>query len=52
MRRHPILVERTSEAITSASSSVSEKDIRGWFSEILQYVQDNDLQEVLSDLKV
>lgn len=34
MQRHQIITERVPEAVTSASSNVSEKDIKGWFREI------------------
>lgn len=49
LKRHPSVVQRTSEAVTSASSCVSEKDIRKWFQEIAEYMSDNKLESVIQD---
>lgn len=49
MKRHPNISERASEAVTSASSCVAEKDIRSWFSEIKTYVKERKLEGVLKD---
>lgn len=48
LKRHPKLTIRTSEGVTKASSCVSEKDIRGWFTEIQNYVAEKDLTSILS----
>jgi hypothetical protein len=44
-------VERTSEAVTAASSCVSEENIRKWFDEVQEYVyiRENNLEEVTDD---
>ncbi|KAG5876033.1 hypothetical protein JTB14_002974 [Gonioctena quinquepunctata] len=46
LKRHP---QRTSEGVTSASSCVSEADIRKWFAEIQEYSIEKDLLDVISD---
>ena len=42
-------MERTSEAVTAASSCVSEKNIKKWFDEVKEYIKDNNLEEVMND---
>ena len=42
-------MERTSEAVTAASSCVSEENIRKWFDEVQEYVRENNLEEVMDD---
>jgi hypothetical protein len=42
-------VERTSEAVTAASSVVSEENIRKWFDEVQEYVREKNLEEVMDD---
>lgn len=49
MRRHPDLSLRTPEAVTAASSKVTEKDIRNWFQNVFSYLVDNNLTDVLLD---
>lgn len=49
LRRHPHIVKRTSEAVTTASSCVSEKDIRKWFQEISAYTKEKKLEDVIND---
>lgn len=49
LRRHPELSLRTPESVTLASSRVSEKDIRLWFSRVYSYLLDNNLTEILKD---
>ncbi|CAH1985428.1 unnamed protein product [Acanthoscelides obtectus] len=48
-KRHPQLSERTAEGITSASSVVSENNIRGWFRDIEKYLKEKDLFSILAD---
>lgn len=48
LKRHPKLAIRTSEGVTKASSCVAEKDIRGWFTEIQNYIAEKDLTSILS----
>lgn len=38
LKRHPSLVQRTSEGVTKASTCVSEADIQKWFLEIKNYL--------------
>ncbi|CAB3234153.1 unnamed protein product [Arctia plantaginis] len=47
--RHPSLVFRTPEAVTAASSTVSEADVRGWFQQIKDYFVESNLFDILSD---
>ncbi|XP_021706387.1 uncharacterized protein LOC110678102 [Aedes aegypti] len=49
MRRNPGFSYRTPEAISSAGGRVSEKDIRGWFQMIDDWLTKNGLREVLDD---
>lgn len=49
LRRHPNITLRTSEGITSASAVVSEPDIKKWFREIEQYLQEKKLDHILND---
>jgi hypothetical protein len=39
-------VETTSEAVTAASSCMSEENIRKWFDEVQEYIRENNLEEV------
>lgn len=49
LRRHPTICRRTAEAVTAASSNVSENDIRKWFSEIESYLKEKDTFSILED---
>lgn len=49
LARHPTLAFRTPEAVTAASSTVSENDVRGWFRQIKNYFDENNLFHILSD---
>ena len=49
LRRHPEIVERTSEAVTEASSCVSEENIRKWFDEVQEYIRENNLEKFMND---
>lgn len=51
LKRHPELSARTAEAVTQASSRVSENDIRNWFIQINTYVSNNNLGDILNDPK-
>ncbi|KAI4454310.1 hypothetical protein MML48_9g00011696 [Holotrichia oblita] len=46
-KRHSDLVSRTSEAVTKASSAVSESDIRKWFSQIENYLKEKSYFSIL-----
>ncbi|KAF9416053.1 hypothetical protein HW555_006465, partial [Spodoptera exigua] len=47
--KHPEVALRTSEAVTSASSKISESNIRSWFTQIENYLKENNLFHILSD---
>lgn len=49
LRRHPIIVEKMSRALTKRRSMVTEEDIRQWFSEVHKYLEQHNLLEVLDD---
>lgn len=49
LRRHPSITIRKPEKISSASAKVSEADIRGWFTKISLYFDENNLTHILSD---
>jgi len=49
MRRHPKLSNRTSEHVTAAGAYTSEKDIRKWFNDIHQYLEEENLCDILND---
>lgn len=51
LKRHPDIVLRTSEAITSASANVSEGDIKKWFKSVEQYLDQKRLRHILDDPK-
>jgi hypothetical protein len=49
LRRHSEIVERKSEPVTSATSCVSEADIRKWFDEVKEYIKEKKLEEAVND---
>ncbi|KAJ8970937.1 hypothetical protein NQ317_016746 [Molorchus minor] len=49
LNRHPVLASRTPEAVTSASSNVSESDIQKWFNDIEQYLNEKGYFEIVQD---
>lgn len=49
LNRHPILTSRTPEPVTNASSNVSESNIRSWFNDIEQYLNEKHYFEILQD---
>ena len=42
-------MERRSEAVTAASSCVSEENIRKCFDEVQEYIRENNLEEFVDD---
>jgi hypothetical protein len=46
-RRNPQISFRASEGVTAASACVTEADIRKWFAEVEEYINENNLQEVM-----
>lgn len=49
LRRHPLLVHRTSESVTSASANVAEADIKKWFGQIESYLKEKGYFSILED---
>lgn len=49
LKRHPELVHRTPEAVTSASANVSETDIRKWFRDIEDYLKQKEYFDILEN---
>lgn len=49
LNRHPNLVNRTPEAVTKASSAISENDIRNWFVGIETYLKEKKYFDILED---
>lgn len=48
LSRHPMITVRKSESVTKASSCISEDNIRGWFKDIENYLEEG-LFDVLKD---
>lgn len=49
LKRHPEIVTRSPEPVTSASACVSENDIRKWFADIQKYIEEKSLENVIKD---
>jgi hypothetical protein len=49
LKRHVDITSRTSEGVTSASSKVTEENIRNWFNNIHQYLVEQSLDDILQD---
>lgn len=49
LRRHPEVTLRTSQNLTHSRSSVSEADIRNWFSTVEKYFQEKSLLNIFDD---
>ncbi|XP_030767168.1 uncharacterized protein LOC115890944, partial [Sitophilus oryzae] len=49
LRRNPEITIRTAEAVTAASANVSENDIRRWFTQIEEFLQEKNLMDVFQD---
>ncbi|KAI4460112.1 helix-turn-helix psq domain [Holotrichia oblita] len=49
LRRHPVLTHRTTEAVTAASANIFEDDIKKWFLQIEQYLQEKSYFDILQD---
>lgn len=49
MQRHPEISVRKSEAVTQASSKVSEADIKKWFRDIHTYLENKNFLDVLNN---
>lgn len=47
LKRHPEIATRNSESVTSASSCVSENDIRKWFDKISETLKDEEQYYIL-----
>lgn len=49
LKRHPEITFRTAEGVTSASANVAEKDIKSWFRQIYNYLEEENYSDILSD---
>nr|XP_029732000.1 stress response protein NST1-like [Aedes albopictus] len=49
LRRNPGFSFRTPEAVSLASSRVSEEDIRGWFRMVDKWLSEKQMREILED---
>lgn len=49
LKRNPSLSERFAEGVTSASSCVSESDVRNWFKQIHDYSSKDNYLHILDD---
>lgn len=49
LKRHPNLVEKTAENLTKARDGVKETDVINWFQEIEQYLEQNNLKDIVKD---
>ena len=47
--RSPLVVFRVSEKLSQASSRITENNIRGWFSKIVEYLIKNNNEDILLD---
>ena len=49
LKRHPNIAVRTAESVNKARGSVTEERIRNWFTELREYLQENDHLDILED---
>ncbi|XP_046663119.1 chaetoglobosin A biosynthesis cluster protein C-like [Homalodisca vitripennis] len=49
LRRHPKITQRTAEAVTAASTCVSEMDIKNWFSNIESVLSEENVLDILKN---
>ncbi|XP_055540324.1 uncharacterized protein LOC129727006 [Wyeomyia smithii] len=49
LRRHREITFRTPETVSSANSKVKEADIRGWFTNVASYLEEDNLMSAASD---
>lgn len=49
LRRHPRITERHPEGVTGASSCVSQNDVSKWFSQIFDYLLEENYTHILED---
>lgn len=49
LKRNPEISQRTVEKLSKVRAVVSESTIKEWFLEVITYVNENSLQEVLAD---
>nr|XP_023012937.1 uncharacterized protein LOC111502979 [Leptinotarsa decemlineata] len=49
LKRHPALTHHTLEAVTAASSVISESDIRHWFTLVEEYLKGKGYFDILRD---
>ncbi|XP_057338484.1 uncharacterized protein LOC130676348 [Microplitis mediator] len=46
MKRHPSLTKRISQNLTTTRAAVTETDLRGWFSTVLDYLEKKNLLSI------
>ncbi|XP_063215801.1 uncharacterized protein LOC134527237 [Bacillus rossius redtenbacheri] len=49
LKRNPGLTLRTAQNLTSSRAAVSQEQISAWFREVYKYLEENKLEDVLSD---
>jgi len=49
MNRHPIVAKRTVEKLTKSRSCVTKEHILNWFSNVEEFLSDNNLKDILDD---
>lgn len=47
--RHPEISMRKPERVSKARVGVTEKAIRAWFADLIQFLKDEDQEDVFSD---
>lgn len=47
LKRHPSVTSRTAHNLTTNRDNVPEEDIHGWFKEVDQYIENNNLSSVI-----
>lgn len=51
LTRHPTLTLRTPQNLTASRAAVTQTRIREWYQEVFSYLQENHLEDVLSEPK-
>lgn len=49
IRRHPLVVEKECQNLTSARANVTEEGLRRWFDEVHRYLRDTGNADILND---
>lgn len=51
MKRHPVIAQRVAQNLTASRAAVNEEKIRGWFSEVSEYIDSEGLGDIWQDPK-